>query len=242
MDNDQIEAALSLIAATPGIVTAIVEALPPEFAESTNLTGEWGPRDLVAHLLDVEYVAFVSQIRRVVEEDRPYITSIDPSRRIAESGYGARSVAALLLELRGCRERDVTWLRSLDRAALHRLGVHDEAGEVSASNFLHYWVSHDMTHICQLAAMTRSSFEPYVGPMKMFYEEVWRLSRARRHRPLRNRCLALASPRAGHAPSILRRRFRREVRAMFFRRRWFFRPALIPRRPFLRRRLFRRRF
>jgi uncharacterized damage-inducible protein DinB len=170
--DESVEAALGLIAATPGVFRAALLRLPAEISEASDPRGEWGPRDLVAHLIDVEEIVFMSRIRRVIEEDRPFIQSIDPPERLEGSGYLAKPLAELLDELAARRERDVAWLRGLDRAALLRVGVHDVAGEVTAGNFLHYWASHDLTHIRQLATMLRTAMEPHIGPMKLFYEEV----------------------------------------------------------------------
>lgn len=163
--------ALSLVENTPTVLEAMLAGLPAE-ALATPADGGWAPRDVVAHLLDVQEIAFVTRIRRIVQEQNPLITPIDPGERLEAGGYSSHTLEELLADLRSRRSRDIAWMKSLPYEALARSGTHSEAGQVTAANLLHYWAVHDQNHIRQLATMLKEPIEGAIGNMRMFNEGV----------------------------------------------------------------------
>ncbi|MGE5596227.1 MAG: DinB family protein [Hyphomicrobiales bacterium] len=162
---------IAIIAATPAILRLVAEHLPEAQREASG-GAEWGPKEVVAHLLDTQEIAFVSRIRRIIEEDRPFIRSIDPPKRLLEGGYLERPMEELLREFERERAKSVAWAAGLDRSRLDRVGEHDEAGEVTASNILHYWARHDLSHLRQLLTAVELPLHPYLGNTKKFFEDV----------------------------------------------------------------------
>jgi hypothetical protein len=128
------------------------------------------------HLLDVEDIAFMDRVRRVVDGgvsgERPYIRSIDPPARLVEGGYAARSLEDLLAGLEQRRDGDVAWLRSLPAEALDSQGEHDRAGIFAARDLIHYWACHDLLHLRQIVCGLQDSLAPFAGNLTMFFEEV----------------------------------------------------------------------
>jgi hypothetical protein len=160
-----------ILEATPSVLRGLCGG-GSERMLATPMDKDWSPKHIVAHILDVEDVAFMHRIRRIIEEDRPFIQSIQPTERIDEAGYMQRRVADLLTELERRRREDIGWVRAIEPSQLDRIGEHDEAGEISASNIVHYWATHDLTHLHQLALMLRSNLAGRVGNMERFFEEV----------------------------------------------------------------------
>jgi hypothetical protein len=190
------EEALRLVERLPAVLAAIVEAVPAAWLEQRTSSGAssgtepeaipdsgsgmdaspgaeapWGPRAVVEHLLDVEDVAFVQRIRRVAEEDDPFIRSLDPTARLEAGGYRERSLAEVLGELRKRRAADVAWVRTLSPEQLDRPGTHDTAGTITGRQLVHYWATHDLTHLAQLVAALRANLLPHIGSMTSFLEE-----------------------------------------------------------------------
>jgi hypothetical protein len=90
--------ALAVLAETPNVLRTLLVGLPSEVLLQPNAEG-WSLKDIVAHLHDVEGGAFVERIQRLLNEDRPFIQSIDPPARLAAAGYAARDLSELLEEL-----------------------------------------------------------------------------------------------------------------------------------------------
>lgn len=166
----ELEEALGIAERFRGVLAAVVETVPDAWLERAP-AGSWAPRAIVEHLLDVEDIAFVTRIRRIVEEDEPFIRSIDPPWRLAEGGNRERSMAEILEELRRRRADDVAWVRTLTAEQLDRTGTHDTAGTITARQLVHYWGTHDLVHLGQLTAAVRSNLEPHIGGMTRFLEE-----------------------------------------------------------------------
>ncbi|MGH2721261.1 MAG: DinB family protein [Actinomycetota bacterium] len=154
----------------PGRAGRHAGRVPPSWWE-TAPGGGWSPLAVVEHLLDVEDIAFVTRIRRIVEEDDPFIVSIDPSARLETSADPGRTVAELVDELARRRAGDAAWVRSLPPLRLDRTGTHDSAGTISARQLVHYWGTHDLVHLSQLLAALRANLEPHIGGMHVFLEE-----------------------------------------------------------------------
>lgn len=72
-DEHVAPAAIEIAAGTPGALRALLGSVPDETIEEPLDEG-WSAKDIVAHLLDVEQVAFSDRIRRMISEDRPLIT------------------------------------------------------------------------------------------------------------------------------------------------------------------------
>jgi hypothetical protein len=164
-DPLSIDTALSIVARTPQVLRALLTGLT-----SPAPAAGWGTQEIVAHLLDVEDVAMVGRIRRIVEETDPFIRSIDPSGRLRASQLTAVPAAELLEELERVRARDVAWVRSLTPQQLWRTGTHDEVGTLAAADIVNWWAYHDLTHLRQAAAVLQASVLPHLGNTAMFIE------------------------------------------------------------------------
>jgi hypothetical protein len=178
-----LEAALTIIGRTPAVLRGLVDALDAPLLEAgsrpdggANGGRGWGPRQVAEHLLDVEDIAFMDRLRRVVDGgvsgELPYIRSIDPPARLVEGGYAARSLEDLLAGLEQRRDRDVAWLRSLPAEALDSQGEHDRAGMFAVRDLIHYWACHDLLHLRQVVRGLQDSLAPFAGNLTMFFEEV----------------------------------------------------------------------
>jgi hypothetical protein len=164
------ETVFAIVGATPVSLRAFFAGLPPEVRTAAVDDG-WSPLHVLAHLLDTEDV-IVDRMRRIVEEERPFIASIDAPARLAQSGYLNRDVEALLSEFAARRAAGIAWLRAMSPAQLARLGDHDEAGVISASDHAHQWAFHDLMHLKQAATMVQTRLEQGMGNTRRFYFDV----------------------------------------------------------------------
>ncbi|HYN99233.1 MAG TPA: DinB family protein [Actinomycetota bacterium] len=165
------EEALLVIAQTPATLRGLLDGLSDETLGGGSASGVWGARQVLEHLIDAEGIAFRDRIARILDEDRPFILSIDPPSRILEGGYAERSLEELLSAFEELREASVAWLRSIDFSAFNREGEHEVAGTIRVGELLHYWAVHDLTHLSQMMTALRSSLLPHVGNMHRFLEE-----------------------------------------------------------------------
>ncbi len=165
-----VKEALAIIAQTPAVIRGLLSGLSEQTLQGSS-TDQWGARQVLEHLIDVEGIAFRQRIGRIVQEDRPFIRSIDPPARLHEGGYARRTTEDLLAELAAMRTEGIFWLRSLGPADFQREGEHDTAGSISAGQLIHYWAVHDLVHLRQMLKVLQDGLVPHVGNMTVFLEE-----------------------------------------------------------------------
>lgn len=165
--KDTEQAAIAVLEATPTVLRALLSSLP-ESIVTAKLDRDWSPKDVLAHFVDVEQIAFRDRIQRMIDEDRPFIQSIDPVARLSDPLWDSRTVASLLDELSNQRTETVAWIRTLTAEQLQRIGNHDAVGEITASNLLHYWPTHDSAHIRQIQRMLSAVFRHEMGACENF--------------------------------------------------------------------------
>lgn len=163
------ETALGVLDATPQLLRTLFAGVAAEAAEE-QLDNEWSAKDTLAHLFDVEDGVIPLRIRRMIEEDRPFIASIDAPRRLFDGGYAALSVEELLDVFAKLRARQLAWLRTLTPDQLARAGDHDAAGEITASQIAHQWAYHDLMHLRQIASALQAAIIPHMGNTRKFYD------------------------------------------------------------------------
>jgi hypothetical protein len=162
-------AALELIGRTPRVLRSLLLGLPPSLLERPNDEG-WSLKDIVAHLVDVEGIAFTERMGRMLHSERPFIESIDPPSRMTSGGYVARTLEDLLDDLERQRSAHTVWLASLGPAELTRTGEHDTVGEISVVDIAHQWAAHDMAHLRQITLMIQQYLAPMMGRTRGFYD------------------------------------------------------------------------
>jgi len=160
--------ALAILAATPDLVRTLLGGLAGDVLIVSRDDG-WSVRDAFAHMVDVEVGVISVRVRRILEEGRPFIRSIDAPARLKEFGYDQRTVPPLLDELTERREH-VAWLGTLDAAQVGRVGEHDEAGEITAGDVVHQWAYHDIMHLKQMGSMLQASLLDRMGNTPRFYD------------------------------------------------------------------------
>ncbi len=164
------EAIFVVLGATAERLRSLLGKLPDAYL-NTPVDDGWAVRDALSHLLDTESV-IAGRIREIVDEDRPFIRSIDPRARLREGGYASRPVAAILDEFSATRTDGLRWLETLTATQLDRVGDHDEAGPISGRDIAHQWAYHDLMHLKQIESMLQSRLEPGMRNALRFYSDV----------------------------------------------------------------------
>ncbi|MEO8458386.1 MAG: DinB family protein [Chloroflexota bacterium] len=160
--QDTEQTALSLLEAAPKILREILAGLPNSIL-TADLDRGWSPHRILAHEVDVEPI-FAERLRRIVDEDHPTITSVDPMATLTASGLESRPTIELLDRFADLRSETLSWLRTLTAADAQRTAVHDTIGEFTVANLIHYWPTHDFAHINGIRRMLMAVLRHEAGP------------------------------------------------------------------------------
>lgn len=163
------ERAFVILESTPGTLREMVSLHQAASLDDEQDEG-WSVRHVVAHIYDVDAVIYDDRIRRILEEEKPFIRSIDPLARMAERGLLTMQVPAMVDELAARREAALPELRKLTEVELSREGTHDEAGTIFVSDLVHQWAYHDLMHLKQAASILQAPVVAGMGNTRKFYD------------------------------------------------------------------------
>jgi hypothetical protein len=113
--------------------------------------GEWGPSDIVRHLIAVEAEVWQPRLRRVANEDDPHWRWVEPDRWLEEPDA---SLEDLLARFAASRAQTVAHLDALDDAGWARTGTHATYGVLDVAGLLQKALDHDEEHLASLAGET----------------------------------------------------------------------------------------
>lgn len=116
--GDVWELLASELEATLGLLASLSEA-QGAFAYAPN---KWTIKDVLAHVIDTERV-FSYRALSFARQDPAALPDMDQDLWAASTGTGARTLAALLDELRLLRGSTLALFRGFDEAMLERTGV-----------------------------------------------------------------------------------------------------------------------
>jgi hypothetical protein len=109
--------------------------------------GEWGPIEVVRHLIAVEGEVHQRRLGQVSIEDDPRWVWTEPG--LAE-GYDGASLERVLAAFSEARAATVSMLRQLDEAGWARAGTHDTYGRLDVDGLVRLASDHDHEHLAGL--------------------------------------------------------------------------------------------
>jgi len=164
-----VSVAMELLARTPATLKAMLEGLPGEWTDGGGDEADWGPFDVVGHLIFGEETDWIPRARIILEhgDSRPFV----PFDRLAQFGrFKRRSMDELLGMFGEARAANVHTLREMEITPeqLDLPGMHPELGRVTLGQLLATWVVHDLDHIAQVAEGMAKPYDAAVGPWKEY--------------------------------------------------------------------------
>lgn len=110
--------------------------------------GEWGPPEVVRHLIAVEDVVWHTRLRQLAAADRPTWPWVEPE---PWQGNPGATLDELLATYAARRGETVEILDDFDEATWGRTGVHATWGEIDVPALMVRAVDHDDEHIASFA-------------------------------------------------------------------------------------------
>ena len=111
--------------------------------------GEWGPAEVVRHLIAVEDEVWQSRLARLAAEDHPHWPWIEPG---LAPGFDGVPLDLILAAFAGARAETAATVRVLDDQGWARAGTHDTYGVLDVAALLRIAIDHDVDHLASLAS------------------------------------------------------------------------------------------
>jgi len=126
-------------------------AIPDRLAEAARSAGgrpvparEWGPPEVVRHLIAVEEVVWHTRLLQLAAADRPTWAWVEPAPWRGDPGA---SLDELLATYEARRRETVVILDGFDEETWSRTGIHATWGEIDVATLMNKALDHDDEHI-----------------------------------------------------------------------------------------------
>lgn len=126
---------------------------------------DWGPYEIVGHLVEGEETDWVPRARLVLEHGTA--RAFEPFDRTAMLAAPPRSLDALLEELETLRSRNLAEVAAMP-LDLDARGLHPDLGEVTLGQLLATWAVHDLSHVAQVAERLARRWRDEIGPWRAY--------------------------------------------------------------------------
>ncbi|MDX1613170.1 MAG: DinB family protein [Candidatus Promineifilaceae bacterium] len=140
--------ALTALRETPDRVANLLQDAP-DTVNGTDSDGQWGVRQLMAHLYDAETLLH-ERIRRLLAEDNPSLSSAATFELATQEAQRPPTTQAILTAYRRSRQETLNHLEALPLSDWWRAGRHEEFGTVTVGQQASYFAVHEITHLTQL--------------------------------------------------------------------------------------------
>ena len=141
---------LQALSDTPAKLEAILDQLEMQARlDSARAVGKWTPRQILAHLTDVETVQRV-RVMAMLSEDKPIMLGFNADTWAAAGEYSKRDPRSSLAVFTALRASNLELWGSLTSQQLERRGTHPTRGEFSIADWLGFVARHDLNHLSQL--------------------------------------------------------------------------------------------
>jgi hypothetical protein len=161
--------AARILAATPSVLRALLQDLPPDWVSRNEGPATWSPYDVVGHLIHGERTDWMPRARLILSAgDSVAFEPFDREAQFRESR--GRPLDELLTEFAALRAANLQQLEAmhLSAADLDARGRHPALGPVTLRQLLATWVAHDCDHIMQVARVIGSQYADEVGPWRAY--------------------------------------------------------------------------
>jgi HAD superfamily hydrolase (TIGR01549 family) len=151
-EPDSLQAALL---ATPAALDSLVPSLPAEVMTKRPQEKEWCVTEVLCHLRDVESEVNLPRIRKLVEENNPFLPGMDTDRWAEERQYLHQDGHQALATFTEARMALLALLEQLDAEGWRRPARHAIFGPTHLKELVAIIAEHDRIHIQQIHATLR---------------------------------------------------------------------------------------
>ena len=112
----------------------------------------FSPVEQCWHLADLEREGYGARIRRLLDEDAPFLPDFDGARLARERDYRSRSVGEGLSAFRAERDANLALLRTMSAEQWLRVGTQEGVGPVALCDLPAMMAEHDAGHRAEIEA------------------------------------------------------------------------------------------
>ena len=156
---------LSGLAATPRWLSALFVALEPELHRVRPDGQPFAFVEHLWHLADLETEAFQVRLRRLLEEDHPFLPDFDGTAAARQRDYLAKEAAEGLRRFSAARSRTLELLGRMKPSDGDRAGEQEGAGTLRIADLPARMLAHDEAHLRELKGLLTALRRGYLASL-----------------------------------------------------------------------------
>lgn len=137
---------LALLSRSAHELAEVLGRIPPEHFQAAPEAGEWSVHQTLHHLWVVEARIYLPRVRRVVQEEHPFLEVLD-EKAMQREWQAARLLAEMLEGFLEARQMEMLLLRGADWT---RVGQHETHGPITLTWIAKNALAHTWEHTAQL--------------------------------------------------------------------------------------------
>jgi hypothetical protein len=155
-----VERALGILARTPGRLQELVTDLDEAAWRTKPAADRFSVLESVAHLRDIDSEGFSRRVRRILEEDSPFLPDVDGAALARERRYNEEPTAPALAAFLAGRRRSLDLLQGAGETAFRRKGQLEGVGFLTLGELLDRWIAHDEEHLREVESLVAPAGRP----------------------------------------------------------------------------------
>jgi hypothetical protein len=133
------------------ILREAARRLPEPRWRSAPSSGGFSLVEHAWHLADLEREGFGVRLKRILEEQEPFLPDFDGDRIARERDYASRALAPAIDAFAEARAANLAVFRSVEASAWSRSGTQEGVGRLTLLDLPRMMLEHDRSHAAEIA-------------------------------------------------------------------------------------------
>ncbi|HWQ45490.1 MAG TPA: DinB family protein [Longilinea sp.] len=145
------------LAVVPASFQTYTSALDPAAWQRKPTESEWSPVEITAHLRDVDREVYLPRLKRILENDNPFLPGEDTDRWAELRQYNTLDGCSTLQGFFAARQTLIDLISNLPAEAWDRPARHAIFGPTTLAEMVTFITTHDRAHVQQLNSAISAS-------------------------------------------------------------------------------------
>ena len=153
MTRQEFNDVLAFLEETPEIVRQSGENIAPADVSWKPAESAFSVLEQVCHLRDIEREGYSARIRKVLDENQPFLPDLDGDQLARERDYNNQDFETVLSDFARARQENIKLVRTLHADQLSRSGTLEAVGAITIEDLLLLMRDHDRAHRKELGEL-----------------------------------------------------------------------------------------
>jgi hypothetical protein len=152
---EEFQTLIESLGESPETVRQLTASLPKTAITWKPSAWEFSALEHVCHLKDLEEEGYGLRIRKLLDDEEPFLSDIDGSRLAIERNYNGQEMEVALAAFTRARQSNLALMKDLTTVELKRSGTLENVGRITLEKLLQMMREHDSAHLDELHGLSQ---------------------------------------------------------------------------------------